>query len=98
MRKWNATVVVFLALSLFGLAIAATSQPTEKGWIYSSLMQKAPHGSKFMRPKSAELLPLLEIGQIDYLFSYRSVAQQHQLKYVALPDEINLSAENLAPL
>ncbi len=44
----------------------------------------------FIRPKEVDLLALLETESIDYIFLYRSVAIQHQLKYVTLPDEINL--------
>lgn len=43
-----------------------------------------------IRPKETDLLALLEAGEIDYLFLYRSVAQQHGLKYLILPDEVNL--------
>jgi molybdate/tungstate transport system substrate-binding protein len=45
---------------------------------------------KYIRPKEVDLLALLEIGEIDYIFIYRSVAVQHQLNYLALPREINL--------
>jgi molybdate/tungstate transport system substrate-binding protein len=47
-----------------------------------------------MRPKSVELIALLESGDLDYAFEYTSVAAQHNLKYVKLPAEINLSDEN----
>jgi len=46
-----------------------------------------------MRPKSVELIALLELGELDYAFEYSSVAAQHNLNYVALPPEINLSSE-----
>ena len=54
------------------------------------------HGLKYMRPKETDLLALLESGEIDYLFIYYSVAAQHNLKYVKLPDEINLGRPALA--
>jgi len=45
---------------------------------------------RHIRPKETDLLALLESGEIDYVFNYRSVAQQHGLRWLALPDEINL--------
>jgi len=44
----------------------------------------------YMRPKETDMLALLETGSIDYIFLYRSVAVQHNLKYMILPDAINL--------
>jgi len=44
----------------------------------------------YIRPKETDLLGLLESNTIDYIFIYRSVAEQHGLKYLILPDEINL--------
>lgn len=52
--------------------------------------------TRYIRPKETDLLALLETKTIDYIFLYRSVAQQHQLKWVALPDEINLKRPELA--
>jgi molybdate/tungstate transport system substrate-binding protein len=54
------------------------------------------HGTKFIRPKETDLLALLEAGEIDYLFIYRSVAQQHGLDFIELPDEVNLGSAALA--
>ena len=45
---------------------------------------------QYIRPKEVDLLALLETGEADYVFLYRSVAEQHGLKYLVLPDEINL--------
>lgn len=45
------------------------------------------------RPKSVELIALLESGDLDYAFEYSSVAAQHNLDYVVLPPEINLANE-----
>jgi molybdate/tungstate transport system substrate-binding protein len=49
-------------------------------------------GEKYIRPKETDLLALLESVEIDYLFIYRSVAEQHGLKFIVLPDEINLKS------
>ena len=46
--------------------------------------------TRFIRPKEVDLLALLEVGEIDYIFIYRSVADQHGLKYVLLSDNVNL--------
>lgn len=51
-----------------------------------------------IRPKSVELLSMLEAGTLDYAFEYRSVAVQHNLKYVELPPEISLASPELADL
>jgi molybdate/tungstate transport system substrate-binding protein len=50
----------------------------------------------YIRPKEVDLLALLESGSIDYIFLYRSVAIQHDLKYITLPDEINLKNMSFA--
>jgi len=51
--------------------------------------------NRLIRPKEVDLLALLETGAVDYLFLYRSVAEQHGLKFLTLPDEINLSNADL---
>ncbi len=51
---------------------------------------------KYLRPKETDLLALLEAGEIDYIFLYRSVAEQHKLKRLLLPDEINLKKPELS--
>jgi len=52
---------------------------------------------KNIRPKSVELIALLETGALDYAFEYESVAMQHMkinpdLDYIKLPVELNLSS------
>jgi molybdate/tungstate transport system substrate-binding protein len=60
-----------------------------------SLLQKDENN---MRPKETDLLSLLESGDVDYIFIYRSVAEQHNLKYLLLPDEINLKKPEFSDL
>ncbi len=50
---------------------------------------------EYIRPKEVDLLSLLEIGELDYIFIYRSVAEQHHLRYITLPDSINLKRPEL---
>jgi molybdate/tungstate transport system substrate-binding protein len=45
----------------------------------------------YIRPKEVDLVALIETNAIDYMFQYKSVAIQHNLKYIELPDEVNLS-------
>jgi molybdate/tungstate transport system substrate-binding protein len=56
--------------------------------LYDSLYSAA---GDTMRPKSVDLIALLESGDLDYAFEYTSVAAQHSLNYVELPPEINLA-------
>ena len=46
-----------------------------------------------LRSKSVELIALLESGDLDYAFEYSSVTAQHNLNYVVLPTEIDLSSQ-----
>ncbi len=50
----------------------------------------------YMRPKEVDLVAMLESGSIDYIFLYRSVALQHKLNYLVLPDDINLKSPAFA--
>lgn len=51
-----------------------------------------------IRPKAVGLLALLQSGDMDYAFEYRSVAVQHGLRFIELPDEINLGRTEYADL
>ena len=44
-----------------------------------------------IRPDAAELLPVLGT-EADYIFVYRSMAKDHNLKHILLPPEVNLSS------
>ena len=58
--------------------------------LYERLIANRP--KKNIRPKSVELVSLLKTGNMDYAWEYLSVAVQHKLKYIILPDNINLGS------
>lgn len=60
----------------------------KKDGLYQELLNNRPKEN--IRPKSVELVSLMKTGNMDYAWEYLSVAVQHGLKYVTLPDEINL--------
>ena len=45
-----------------------------------------------VRPKEADLVGLLQAGEFDYIWSYESIAQGIGLKYVTLPEAVDLSS------
>jgi len=63
--------------------------------LYQKLIDNRP--MKNVRPKSVELISLLESGNMDYAWEYRSVAVQHGLKFVTLDKHLNLSDYKLTP-
>jgi molybdate/tungstate transport system substrate-binding protein len=60
----------------------------KKPGLYDKLIANRPKEN--IRPKSVELVSLLQTGNMDYAWEYRSVAVQHNLRFVELPDQINL--------
>lgn len=55
------------------------------------LLARAPRRN--MRAKSAELVALLQAGELDYAWGYESVAQAAGLRYLTLPSAVDLSAD-----
>jgi molybdate/tungstate transport system substrate-binding protein len=53
-------------------------------------------GPRYIRPKEADLTALVQAGELDYAWSYRSIARTAGLRYVDLPREIDLSHPGLA--
>jgi len=51
---------------------------------------------KYVRPKEADLTALIQAGELDYSWSYASIAQTAKLPYVDLPDPVDLSNPALA--
>ena len=79
-----------------GYRAVLTSELAEQYYGINGLSNKVlAKDENYMRPKETDLLALLESNTIDYIFLYRSVAQQHGLKYLILPDSVNLKNPNL---
>jgi len=55
-----------------------------------------PDSKLMVRSMEMELLHGLETGEVDYIFIYRSVAEQHGLRFLKLPDKINLGSVDYA--
>jgi len=52
--------------------------------------------ARYVRPKEADLTALLQAGELDYAWTYRSIAQTTGLRFVELPREIDLGDPALA--
>jgi len=75
-----------------GYRAVMTLMLAEKYYNIPGLTEKMLAKNKdYIRPKEVDLIALIESNSIDYMFQYKSVAIQHGLSYIGLPDEINLS-------
>jgi molybdate/tungstate transport system substrate-binding protein len=61
----------------------------EEPGLYEKLDDHCPPEN--VRPKETDLIALLQTGNMDYAFEYRSIALQHGFNLVELPQEIDLS-------
>lgn len=57
--------------------------------LYRRLLAHMPQ--RDVRPKESDLVGLLQAGELDYIWSYESIAQAANLRYVQLPPQIDLS-------
>jgi len=62
--------------------------------LYEHLKAQCP--PQHIRPHVNELLPMLHSLRLDYIFQYRSVAMQHRIQWLKLPDEIDLGSGEFA--
>ncbi len=60
-----------------------------KPGLYEKLLANRPMEN--LRDKAASLSFMVQNGDLDYAWSYRSLALQHNLKFVSLDDHINLA-------
>ena len=59
----------------------------QKG-LYEALLANRPKEN--VKAKAVQLVQFLKDGRMDYAWEYRSVAEQHGLRYIELDDHINL--------
>jgi molybdate/tungstate transport system substrate-binding protein len=57
----------------------------------ASTLEQAAH-RRNMRPKEIELVALLESGDLDYAWFYESMARASGVRYVRLPESVDLSS------
>jgi molybdate/tungstate transport system substrate-binding protein len=62
------------------------------------VLETKPGSHIVLRGASVQLIALLESGDLDYAFEYESVIQQHGLKLLALPAEVNLGEKEYSKL
>jgi len=62
----------------------------EQRGLAARLLAAAPERN--VRPKEADLVGLLQAGELDYIWSYESLAQAAGLSYLTLPHQIDLGA------
>lgn len=57
---------------------------------------KAASPPRYMRPKEADLTSLLQLGELDYIWTYVSLARANGFRWLDLPPQINLSDPAMA--
>lgn len=58
--------------------------------LFDRLLAAAP--ARNVRPKEADLVGILQAGELDYIWSYESLARAAGLRWVTLPDSIDLGS------
>ncbi|MDZ4672920.1 MAG: substrate-binding domain-containing protein [Gemmatimonadota bacterium] len=71
------------------LALQLTEAHLRQPGLAARLLAVMP--ARWMRPKEADLVALVQAGELDYAWSYRSIAMTSRLPFVTLPPEVDLS-------
>jgi molybdate/tungstate transport system substrate-binding protein len=79
----------YRTLMVFQLAEAFYHQPGLAGRLDRAIPPR------YIRPKEADLIALIQSGELDYAWSYASIAKTTGLRHVDLPAEIDLSDPTL---
>ena len=70
------------------LALQLAERHYRKPGLAARLLAAIP--ARNVRPKEADLVGLLQVGEMDYVWSYESIARGVGLRYLALPHEMDL--------
>jgi molybdate/tungstate transport system substrate-binding protein len=86
------------ALDPNGYRTLMVFQLAEKYYRQPGLAARLDHAipPRNIRPKEADLTALVQAGELDYSWSYASIAKTAGLRYVRLPREVDLSDPALA--
>ena len=71
------------------MAIQLAEKYYKKPGLYKHLLANRPKEN--LRDKSVSLTSLVQNGDLDYAWTYRSLALQHHLKFVTLDEHVNLA-------
>ncbi len=74
----------------FGQPIRAVQEEGRTVIHVPEVLEPRVNSTMVMRGSSVQLIPLLQSGDVDYIFEYESVVQQHGLNYLPLPDGLSL--------
>ena len=87
----NPTIFEQVLLGRFKKPIGVQKDGDTHVIVVPELLEIKEGSNVVLRGGSVALLALLESGDVDYAFEYRSVADQNNLSYILLPPEIDLS-------
>ncbi len=86
---------IYYNTSLFDIVVkntAITASYKNGTYIINVPENLNPNAKKIViREKSVNLIAMVEEGGVDYAFEYLSVAVQHGLRYIQLPEQLELS-------
>jgi molybdate/tungstate transport system substrate-binding protein len=70
------------------LTMQLAEQHYHEPGLYARLLAAAPERN--VRPREADQVGLLQTGELDYIWTYQNLAENDGLRFVKLPDQIDL--------
>jgi len=77
----------------FTIPIRARTEGAKTVIRVPEIVETRENSPVLVRAYSIQIIALLQSGEVDYTFAYDSVAQQHGLRIIRLPDSLNLGSE-----